>query len=183
MLNAIERTPVAIVTDREFLCQKSAFITEEECESLGIWETLRMVLDKFPNGLGLSAIQIGIPVRACIMLLPGENGKLQEKRILNPEIMAKSSNYTTWEEGCLSFPGETIRTSRNVGLVVNDDISGENVYSGIAGIVIQHEIDHMDGILFHSRRVHTIKRENPKVGRNDLCICGSGKKYKRCCGK
>jgi len=30
---------------------------------------------------------------------------------------------------------------------------------------------------------HTYKREEPKVGRNDPCPCGSGKKYKKCCGK
>ncbi len=33
------------------------------------------------------------------------------------------------------------------------------------------------------RKAAPIKRENPKVGRNDLCFCGSGKKYKKCCGK
>jgi preprotein translocase subunit SecA len=35
----------------------------------------------------------------------------------------------------------------------------------------------------HGRRQATIKRDVPKVGRNDPCPCGSGKKYKKCHGK
>ena len=45
-------------------------------------------------------------------------------------------------------------------------------------IVLQHEIDHLDGILISDREYHAVK-----VGRNDLCPCGSGKKYKACHGR
>lgn len=45
------------------------------------------------------------------------------------------------------------------------------------------EMSQGDPSLMGMKKVETIRREEPKVGRNDPCPCGSGKKYKKCCGK
>jgi len=44
---------------------------------------------------------------------------------------------------------------------------------------MQHEVDHMNGVLCIDRRVKKVV----KIGRNEPCPCGSGKKYKKCCGR
>ena len=56
---------------------------------------------------------------------------------------------------------------------------------GLFAIAIQHEMEHFRGemILDHDIKIEPIKREDKKVGRNAPCPCGSGKKYKKCCGK
>lgn len=41
---------------------------------------------------------------------------------------------------------------------------------------------HREGETHHHHQQHTVVREAPKIGRNDACPCGSGKKYKKCCG-
>ena len=65
----------------------------------------------------------------------------------------------------------------------------EEVWGGIFVIAVQHEIDHLNGIVLPYKEgaeeipyeQEGVRRESPKVGRNDPCPCGSGKKYKKCC--
>ena len=51
----------------------------------------------------------------------------------------------------------------------------------LESICVQHEIDHLNGITIHDRKRETTVKVEKKVGRNDPCSCGSGKKYKKCC--
>ena len=51
----------------------------------------------------------------------------------------------------------------------------------LESVCIQHEIDHLNGMTIHHRKVDTTIRAEKKIGRNAPCPCGSGKKYKRCC--
>ena len=179
----VERKPLAIITDEQFLRQKSRHTTVEECARLNLWDKLRAALLSTENGLGLAAVQIGVPVRASLMMFPSKKGGLAEVRLVNPMIRAVSGQFITYKnEGCLSFPGIFKNTSRHILLWLSDDINGNTKYEGTGAVAVQHELDHMDGILFFDREVKVIKRKGPKIGRNEECPCGSGKKYKKCCG-
>jgi peptide deformylase len=103
-------------------------------------------------GIGLAAIQIGVPKRVVVM----DTAKKEEERrpvvLVNPEITWASEETNTYEEGCLSIPEyyEEVERPAKVRLRYTD-LSGETVEQEAEGILatcIQHEIDHLDGILF-----------------------------------
>jgi len=89
-------------------------------------------------------------------------------------------------EGCLTWKGKTIVAERSRAVRVSYvDIFGnyrpDEIYKGFDAQVWQHEINHLNGI---AERIEAPGFPEPKqinVGRNDLCPCGSGKKYKQCC--
>jgi len=102
-------------------------------------------------GIGLAAIQIGIPKRVIVIDLSKE----EEKKPLyfaNPEIILKSNNNVTYEEGCLSVPGQFAAIDRPDQCHVNYlDYNGQQQQlkaEGLLATCIQHETDHLDGILF-----------------------------------
>jgi len=170
-----------VVTDEKKLRKVSRETTAEECEALGLWDKLLKVLSNDNDGVGLAAIQIGYPLRAFMSLhqiRPGSN-QLTEKRFVNPKILS-TKGLISPKEGCLSFPGTFIRTSRHAQIEVEDDLNGRETYQGYDAVIIQHEIDHLDGVLMFERESKPIKA-GQKIGRNQACPCGSGKKYKRCC--
>jgi peptide deformylase len=77
-------------------------------------------------------------------------------------------------EGCLSFPGKEIMIPRYNQIIMRaDNFKGELHLSGLWARIVQHEVDHLNG---QTLLDHFI------IGRNDPCLCGSGKKYKKCCG-
>jgi peptide deformylase len=109
-------------------------------------------------GIGLAAIQIGVPVRCVVMDLtrPDENGKMPEQLnpmvFLNPQIVWSSPELRVYEEGCLSIPEyyEEVERPDKVR-VVYQDIEGkkqEVEADGLLSTCLQHEIDHLNGILF-----------------------------------
>ena len=166
-----------IVTDDKSLRIKSNNTSIAECDELKIWEKLEATLKENKNGVGLSAIQIGIPIRAALAKIGDKIHKL-----VNPKIIAKSDEMTKFDrEGCLSIPNKYVNTLRHKTITVENEINGTVTYEGFESIVVQHEIDHMDGVLMTDRKMQPVKFEK-KIGRNDKCPCGSGKKYKKCCG-
>jgi len=101
------------------------------------------------KGVGLSAIQINIPLRVAIIRA--------DKTILNlvnAEIIKAEQPFTFKGEGCLSFPGEFKNTTRfNIITVLNGD--GEELkLSGFLAVVAQHEIGHFDGEVFLDKAVN-----------------------------
>ncbi|MFA7319459.1 MAG: peptide deformylase [Parcubacteria group bacterium] len=102
------------------------------------------------NALGLAAPQVGANVRLCII-------KINRKTyiLINPKITARSWKKEVAEEGCLSFPGKFIPVKRNLKVTVKAlDKKGEKVIvraEGLFARALQHEIDHLDGILFIDR--------------------------------
>lgn len=173
-----------IVQDETQLSVQCEDTNEAECEELKIWDKLRETLKVNQNGLGLSAIQIGIFKRASLIRYPTPDGEMNEIRFINPKIIEKIGLVKFKGEGCLSFPGVYINTLRYSYIKVQDDINGETEYRGLLGIAVQHEIDHCNSeLMFAHKTADTFKRAEPKIGRNDPCRCGSGKKYKKCCGK
>lgn len=177
-----------IVTDRSRLQIACAETSIGECQDRGVFTALRTELSRSQiPGVGLAANQIGILLRACIVHLHARNKPVQIINMVNPKIVDKYDLIIYKNEGCLSFPGVRLNTHRFDHVVCEwtDFDTGEcrkAVFYNCddhpeEAIVIQHELDHLDGITFFSR----VAEPSVKVGRNDPCPCGSGKKYKKCC--
>jgi len=102
-------------------------------------------------------------------------------RALDPKIVERCGVSLTSRERCLTWPERIIIADRHESVVVGymDGLDGEYVtrkVSGFEAFVWQHEIDHLDGI---RERLESLTKQNP----NDSCQCGSGKKFKKCCGR
>lgn len=103
-------------------------------------------------GIGLAAIQVGIPRRLVTIDL----GRKEEERepivFINPEITWKSEELSVYEEGCLSIPEYYEEVERPASVRVRYmDLKGETqelLAEGLMATCIQHEIDHLDGVLF-----------------------------------
>jgi len=119
-------------------------------------EIKRLILDMLEtmkasgNALGLAAPQVGSSVRLCIIRLESKNYIL-----INPEIKSRSFRREIMEEGCLSFPGEyrPIKRHKKVTLKALDRKGNEITIKadGMLSRAIQHETDHLDGVLFIDR--------------------------------
>ena len=103
-------------------------------------------------GIGLAAVQIGVLKRAIVIDLSKEDEKRNPLFFVNPEITFKSKELVTYEEGCLSIPNQFAEVKRPSECKINFlDYNGKKKdleASGLLATCIQHEIDHLDGILF-----------------------------------
>jgi len=105
-------------------------------------------------GVGLAATQVGEPFRLIVLDVTPADQPKDLKVLINPEIVSAEGDCT-WEEGCLSIPDYCEEVKRKKKVVVRCqnlegetvEIAGENLLS----IALQHEIDHLDGILFIDR--------------------------------
>ena len=104
------------------------------------------------NGIGLAAIQIGIPKRIIVMDISKSNEKKNPMYFVNPEIITKSQTNSTYEEGCLSVPGQFAEIQRpdkcHVKYLDYHGNPKEMKVEGMLATCIQHEMDHLEGILF-----------------------------------
>ena len=104
------------------------------------------------NGIGLAAIQVGVPKRIIVMDISKNNEKKKPMYFVNPIIKNKNSNYSTYEEGCLSVPDQFAEIDRPSECEVQYlDYNGNKKIlnaSGLLATCVQHEIDHLEGILF-----------------------------------
>jgi peptide deformylase len=102
------------------------------------------------SGCGLAATQVGVDARIFIIDIAGEDEPSDLKVFINPEIF-QTDGVQTWEEGCLSFPGATeeIRRAEHVKVRALDQFgkSFELEATGLLAIAVQHENDHLDGVL------------------------------------
>ena len=181
-----------IIKDLEFLRGKSELVSSvEEAKSLLI--QLKDNL-KDCDGLGLSAIQIGIPKQIAIV-----NGRQGEIVIINPEIIERDEEFIFNGEGCLSFPKIFCKSKRYRHFTIKNNVIDGNSFreeqqyyfcgeelnaSDYEAIAVQHEIDHFWGLNILRFECYNEDGSFIKIGRlnrNDLCWCGSGKKYKKCC--
>jgi peptide deformylase len=103
------------------------------------------------NGIGLAAIQIGVPKRIIVMDI-GKDGKKDPRYFVNPVIKNKDNSKSTYEEGCLSVPNQFAEIDRPSKCDVEYlDYDGEKKIlkaEGLLATCIQHEMDHLEGILF-----------------------------------
>jgi len=104
------------------------------------------------NGIGLAAIQIGIPLRIIVIDISKDPDKKEPRFFVNPIIKNKNSIKVTYEEGCLSVPNQFAEIDRPKECDVEYlDYNGEKQILNAEGLLatcIQHEMDHLEGILF-----------------------------------
>ncbi len=99
------------------------------------------------DGIGLAAPQIGKNIQICVVNT--ENGDLV---LINPKIKKKGFGTDIEEEGCLSIPGVygTVKRAKKISVnAIDPDGNKINfIAKGLFARVIQHEVDHLNGILF-----------------------------------
>ena len=169
-------------------------------EGLAIAEELFQILNKRGDGIGLAANQVGIDAQVAVV-------NVREPLVLiNPKIISKEVEIPFYE-GCLSYPGKGVNTKRYRDVIISTEQSESDWYfSGaqvpkdgkgswekeksnnenaqlrvLESVCVQHEIDHLNGVVCMDRKVNTTIVADKKIGRNEPCPCESGKKYKKCC--
>jgi len=135
-------------------------------------ELKQLIADMFETmydapGIGLAAVQVGVPKRLLVIDLQeqeDEEGKpIKEPRVfINPEILEESESFVPYKEGCLSIPeqyAEVMRPDR-VRARWQDAEGGwhEEEMTGLLAVCLQHEIDHLNGVLFIDH-LSRLKRE------------------------
>jgi len=104
------------------------------------------------NGIGLAAIQIGVPKRIIVMDIQRKDQEKKPMYFVNPVIKNKNKELSTYEEGCLSVPNQFAEVDRPATCEVEYlDYNGEKKLlkaNGLLATCIQHEMDHLEGILF-----------------------------------
>ena len=145
------------MTIRKILTEPDPFLRQKSTNVEKVNDEIRLLMDDMVEtmydapGIGLAAIQIGIAKRVVVI----DVSKDQEKSPLffvNPEIIWKSESKGSYEEGCLSIPNQFALVERPEKCKVKFlDYNGkENVLEagGILSTCIQHEVDHLNGVLF-----------------------------------
>ena len=104
------------------------------------------------KGIGLAAIQIGVPLRVIVMDISKDENNKKPMFFVNPVIKNKNSNFSTYEEGCLSVPNQFAEINRpsvcEVEYLDYYGIKKKLKAEGLLATCIQHEMDHLEGILF-----------------------------------
>jgi len=161
---------------------------------------LFQILNKRGDGIGLAANQVGIDAQVAVV-------NVREPLVLiNPKIISKEVEIP-YHEGCLSYPNKRVNTKRYRDVIISTEQSESDWYfSGaqvpkdgkgswekeqsnnkgaelrvLESVCVQHEIDHLNGVVCMDRKVNTTIVKDKKIGRNEPCHCGSGKKFKKCC--
>ncbi|WP_404423961.1 peptide deformylase [Thalassospira australica] len=132
---------------------------KQECEEVAeVNDEIRELLDDMLEtmyaapGIGLAAPQIGVMKRLVVMDVSDDKEKPQPLKLVNPEIIWESEDTSVYQEGCLSIPEQYADVERpaEVGLRYLDENGKEHEIEadGLLATCIQHELDHLDGILF-----------------------------------
>ena len=154
---------------RQIITEPNKILREKSLKVDKVDENLQKLMDDMLEtmyaapGIGLAAIQIGEPKRVIVLDIgwrdKSENTN-DEKQVarknpmyfVNPEIIIQSKNYSTYEEGCLSVPGQFAEIDRpdkcHIKYLDYHGQSKELVAEGMIATCIQHEMDHLEGILF-----------------------------------
>ena len=145
--------PLTILTiPNPILTQKTSLIEKIDDEVLNLIPKM-LEACRGVNGIGLAAPQIGKSIRLCIVNL--EHMDIPPFALINPQITKKSWKKIEMEEGCLSIPGVYGIVKRPEKITVKAlDLQGQESIiqaDGLLSRVIQHEIDHLDGVLFTSK--------------------------------
>ena len=135
------------------LRQKSKEVKEFDDKLHDLLDSMYPLMMK-TNGIGLAAIQVAHPIRALILNIPDEEGEQHKENLLeviNP-VISQAAGETTYQEGCLSVPQFYEDIKRHATLTLNYQDREGNTKTleadGLLAIAIQHEIDHLEGVLF-----------------------------------
>jgi len=135
----------------KILRQKSLTVEKIDADLQKLMDDMLETMYAAP-GIGLAAIQIGIPKRVIVLDLSPKDEPKKPMFFVNPEIIKKSQNNSTYEEGCLSVPGQFAEINRpekcKIRYLDYHGRKNEIEAEGMLATCIQHEIDHLEGILF-----------------------------------
>lgn len=170
-----------IITSEKELRVKCSDVLPEEADALikKLEKELEASAIRGAPGIGLAAPQIGIPKKAAIIRISDK----YSVNLINAKIKSGYSKALFDNEGCLSFPGRYESTMRYQEIHVVDNMCKPHSFiaKGLLAVVIQHELGHLSGELLPDVALKKVRKN--KIRPNDKCSCGSGKKYKKCCGK
>ena len=150
MSETLDTLPILVVPD-PLLKTRARPVTREDAERVReLVPRLFATMYRAP-GIGLAAPQVGVGLRVAVVdVMPDD--KSSPITLINPEVIARSEEVATREEGCLSLPGQYADVTRPARVSVRyTDQSGERRQleaEGLLAACVQHEIDHLDGILF-----------------------------------
>ena len=128
------------------------------------------------NGVGLAANQVGV-LKRVVVIDTGTTEHPKVLKLINPQIIGASKEKVTYEEGCLSFPGVTEKIDRPAYVKAHafDENGREMIIEaeGLAAVAIQHELDHINGVVFidrmtpvrkmlHNKELRDIKKQYKK---------------------
>jgi peptide deformylase len=151
--------PVRIYGD-PVLRQRAAEVTAHDDELRQLVADLRETMHAY-HGVGLAANQVGVAQRVAVVDVPIDDERRAAYTLVNPEIVSRSGSEVG-EEGCLSIPGiyDDVTRSTRVEVRALDEAGRpfELIAEGYLARAIQHEIDHLDGVLFVDR-LSPLKRQ------------------------
>lgn len=137
--------------DLKTLKQKSKPVAAVDDELRALMDDMLETMYAAP-GIGLAAIQVGVPKRVIVMDLARADEDRQPRYFVNPEILWASEELAPYEEGCLSVPEIYDEVERPARVRLRYlDYRGDPVEEdaeGLYAVCIQHEIDHLEGVLF-----------------------------------
>ena len=135
----------------EILRKKSLPVEKVDKEIQKLMDDMLETMYAAP-GIGLAAIQVGVPKRIIVLDLSKKDEPKKPMYFINPEIISKSEKDSTYEEGCLSVPGQFAEIARPEKCHIkfldyfgqHKEIKAENMLA----TCLQHEMDHLEGVLF-----------------------------------
>ena len=140
-----------LIEPNKILREKSLKVEQVDKDLQTLMDDMRETMYAAP-GIGLAAIQVGVPKRVIILDLAQKDGPKNPMYFVNPEIIEKSKTNSTYEEGCLSVPGQFAEIDRpdkcHIKYLDYHGQPQEIRAEGMLATCIQHEIDHLEGILF-----------------------------------
>ena len=146
------------MTLRQILTEPNKTLREKSLPVEVVDDDLRKLMDDMLEtmyaapGIGLAAIQIGVPKRIIVLDIDQKEGQKNPLFFINPEVVKKSETNSIYEEGCLSVPGQFAEIERPENCHIKYlDYNGEAKEieaKGMLATCIQHEMDHLEGILF-----------------------------------
>ena len=146
------------MTVRKILIEPDPFLRQKSEMVDNVDDSIRKVMDDMLEtmynapGIGLAAIQIGIPKRIIVLDISKDPKKKEPMYFVNPEKVYTSKDQATYEEGCLSVPGQFAAIDRpdkcHIKYLDYNGDSKEIKAEGLLATCIQHEMDHLEGILF-----------------------------------
>ena len=135
----------------KILRQKSSIVEKVDKDIQKLMDDMLETMYAAP-GIGLAAIQVGVAKRIIVLDIASKDSPRNPIYFINPEIVEKSENHSTYEEGCLSVPGQFAEIDRPEKCHIKYlDYNGEKKETKAEGMLatcIQHEMDHLEGILF-----------------------------------
>ena len=140
-----------VIEPDPILRKKSSVLEKVNGEIRNLLDDMLQTMYEAP-GIGLAAVQIGILKRIIVIDISKDKEEKKPLFLINPEITFRSKKTSVYEEGCLSLPGHFAEIERPAECYLNFiDYNGkrkELKAKGLLATCIQHEIDHLNGILF-----------------------------------